>query len=528
MGVSLYLKGVVNSMLIINGGLMGRQHQSKSKETIGQIVQFSQDGEYFFNKGIKFYRRRDLYKAKKYFQRAVNFDPLEPVFLCQLAAVLAELGEFEESNRLLIEVVDDLEPEMYECYYFLANNYAYLGLFQEAKKYAKQYLKYAPDGEFYEDTEDLLDLLSIETTELDGIHDDEDELILKQEYARQLLEEGKLEEASIELHLLVKEYPEFWSAYNNLALAQFYLGNVSKAIKLTEEVLKKNTGNLHALCNLAVFYHYLGREKELDSLVEKLNVVHPIDMDHRSKLGVTYALIGKYEEAYKWLRWLQKYGYDGDAAFYYWLSISSYYTGRKQLAYEAWSKVIKLNPEKKGAEPWLKVQSQSKGQTASQSLIEQFKGSDNEEKKLLILLLLMRSGSLTSLQELKSFIYKNTEATLHIKEFTNLMLNKLTNDKNHKVSPCLEDGLNVIESLADHSSWPQTMEQKFYMLWFRVWLNGKDASINLKNSEAWAAAIEYCCLRAEEFDVTQKEIAEKYLISTSTLRKYMNLVTDLV
>ncbi|WP_017756380.1 tetratricopeptide repeat protein [Calidifontibacillus oryziterrae] len=516
-------------MVTIDGGHMGRQ-QSKSgeTETIGQIVCFAQDGEYFFNKGIKFYRHRDLYKAKKYFQRAVSFDPQEPVFLCQLAAVLAELGEFEESNLLLIQVVENLEPEMYECYYFLANNYAYLGLFHEAKKYAKLYLKYSPDGEFYEDTEDLLELLSIESNILHGTHEseDEDDLIIKQEYARKLLEDGKLEEASRELQILIKEYPEFWSAFNNLALAQFYLGNVNKAIKLSQDVLKKNTGNLHALCNLAVFYHFLGRRHEVDTLVKSLAVVYPIDMDHRSKLGVTYALIGKYEEAFKWLRWLQKYGYDGDAAFYYWLSVSAYYTNRKQLAYDAWQKVIKLNPEKKGAEPWLKVKTNDKNQTEKYSLIEQFKGSDNEEKKLLILLLLMRAGNVTSLQELQTYILSNKEAP-YVQEFVNLMLNKLTNN-NHEVSSTIGDGLQVIDTLAHHAHWSQAIEQKCYMLWFRVLLNGKKAETRFKNSEAWAAAIEYCCLRAEEFNVTQREIAEKYQISTSTLRKYMNLVTNLV
>lgn len=497
-----------------------------TEKAIGQIVQFAQDGEYFFNKGIKCYRRRDLYKAKRFLKRAVYFDSKEPVFLCQLAAVLAELGEFDESNRLLLEVVEKLEPEMYECYYFLANNNAYMGLFQEAKKYATLYLQFAPDGEFYEDTEDLLDLLSIETNELEGIEVEEDELIIRQENARELLEKGELEEASVLLQKLVKEYPEFWSAYNNLSLAQFYLGNVNKSIKLAQEVLKKNPGNLHALCNLTVFYHYLGRDKEVDSLVQQLNVVHPIDVDHRSKLGVTYALIGHYERSFKWLRWLQKYGYEGDAAFYYWLSISAYYTNRKQLANESWQKVIKLNPEKKGGEPWLKVHSEHKDLPPNQSLIEQFKDTDNEEKKFLILLLLMRSGNLNSLEEISSYILKNKESA-HLKEFTNLMLNKLTNKKLDASAPIV-DGLRVIEAISEQCTWPQQVEQKCYMLWFRVLLNAKDTSASLKNTKAWAAAIEYCCLRAEEHQVTQRQIAEKYLISTSTLRRYMYLVTKLV
>ncbi|HHY74103.1 MAG TPA: hypothetical protein GX497_12960 [Bacillus bacterium] len=498
-----------------------------TNHAIGQIVQFAQDGEYFFNKGIKYYRRRELYKAKKYFERAIQFDSKEPVFLCQLAVVLAELGEFDASNTILLEIVEKLEPEMYECYSFLANNCAYLGLFQEAKKYAKQYLNFAPDGEFNEDIEDLLELLSIETSEFEGLYSHEDELIVKQETARELLENGKLKEASIMLQKLVKEYPEFWSAHNNLSLAHFYLGNVSKAIKIVQDVLKKNEGNLHALCNLAVYYHYLGREKEVAHIVKQLQVVYPIDMDHRSKLGITFALLGQYENSFKWLRWLQKFGYEGDGAFYYWLSVSAYYTDRKQLAVEMWQKVIKFNPEKKGAEPWLKVQShEHKGNTIYQSLIQQFKETDSEEKKLLILFLLRESGNIKLLEEVNLIVMTNHESDI-IKDFTNLMLNKLA-DKSGKIHLRLTEGLHVIEALSEQCTSSQELEHKFYMLWFRILINALHLPISLKNSHAWSAAIEYCCLKAEDYHITQKEIAEKYTISSSTLRKYIHYVTELV
>ncbi|WP_102344909.1 tetratricopeptide repeat protein [Bacillus sp. Marseille-P3661] len=506
---------------------MGRQQQ-KAENLIGQIVPFAQNGEYFFKKGLKYYRRRELYKAKKYFQRAIQYDPNEPIFLCQQAAVLAELSEFEESNTILKRIIDKLDSEMYECYYFLANNYAYLGLFQEAKKYANQYLKFAPDGEFYEDTEDLIDLLSIESSEM-NIHleeTDEENLILQQENARELLENGKLEEASEILQQLISDYPEFWSAYNNLALAQFYLGNVKKAIKLTEDVLQKNEGNLHAMCNLAVFFHYLGREKAVEHIVAQLNIVHPIDFDQRSKLGVTFALLGKYEFAYRWLRWLQKFGYEGDVSFYYWLSISAFYTDHNEIANDAWNKVVRMNPEKRNAEPWLNSNMAINEEPLTSSLLEQFKETDNEEKKCLLLFLLMEAGNVESLEEIKRIV--SSDSLHYLEEFTNHMLNKLTYD-NHKVSPRFVDGYNVIDTLEDQNGWSQIIQQKIYILWFRVLQNGvNDPSINFKNNQAWAAAVEYCFVRAEEYPISQKEIAQKYSISTSTLRKYTQLVMDLI
>ena len=38
---------------------------------------------------------------------------------CQLAIIHTEMGEFEQSNRLLQLIFEDLDEEMVECHYFL-------------------------------------------------------------------------------------------------------------------------------------------------------------------------------------------------------------------------------------------------------------------------------------------------------------------------------------------------------------------------------------------------------------------------
>ena len=76
-------------------------------------------------------------------------------------------------------------------------------------------------------------------------------------------------------------------------------------------------------------------------------------MEHRYKLGATFALIGKYEQAFKWLRSLQRKGFEGDPGFYFWLSHSAYFSGYEEIAKNAWKALLKLDPEKAGFEPWL-------------------------------------------------------------------------------------------------------------------------------------------------------------------------------
>ena len=110
------------------------------------------------------------------------------------------------------------------------------------------------------------------------------------------------------------------------------------------------------LCNLAVFYYYEKKEEELDSLLELLMKIKPYLIEHRYKLGATFALVGKHKEAFNWLRSLQKRGFEGDAGYYFWLSHSAYFTGHEEIAREAYAKLIEIDPTKEGYEPWKDVE----------------------------------------------------------------------------------------------------------------------------------------------------------------------------
>src|SRR5690625_7261513 len=71
-----------------------------------------------------------------------------------------------------------------DCYYLIANNYAHLGLLNDAKKYANAYLDKESDGEFIEEAKSLLQLIDIEKSEEDEWElEDEDELLIYQETA---------------------------------------------------------------------------------------------------------------------------------------------------------------------------------------------------------------------------------------------------------------------------------------------------------------------------------------------------------
>lgn len=331
-------------------------NQTELNETRENVLSFIPTGEFYFTKGIKAFQRNDLLTAKKYLIRACELDPHEPVFTCQLAITLSELEDYEQSNVLLNNIITKVDPNMYECHYFMANNYAYLGQFSEAKKQAKLYLKYEPDGDYSDDVKELLDVIELEIDEMEFsspdqlITSDEDRIIEKQEYVRRLLANGKFKEAIEKLNEMIQEYPDYWPGYNNLALAYYYEGETELAKSLLQKVLDENPGNLHALCNLTVFSYYEGQN--IETLEKNLLKVYPISLDHRYKLGVTFSIIGNYEQGYKWLRTLINMTFPLDASFYYWYSYASYYTGKVDIAKKAWKKLLLIQPDKKGSEPW--------------------------------------------------------------------------------------------------------------------------------------------------------------------------------
>ena len=231
-----------------------------------------------------------------------------------------------------------LDPDSAEVIFLFGRSTCTSWFIQEAKAYAEKYIKIDPTGPFKDESKEIIDFVEQKESFID--EDEDREVYFLQEKARRLMESGDFKEAVALFESIITDYPEFWAAYNNLALAYFYIGKTKQASDLLHDVLQKNKGNLHALCNLAVFYYYEKKEEELDSLLELLVKIKPYLIEHRYKLGATFALVGEHKEAFGWLRNLQKHGFEGDAGFYFWLSHSAYFTGHDDNRREAYAKLI--------------------------------------------------------------------------------------------------------------------------------------------------------------------------------------------
>lgn len=488
-----------------------------------KILTFHPTGEYYFTKGLKAYHRHELPKSKKYLERALELEPAEPMIACQLAITCSEIGEYNYSNNLLENILDVMDPYMSECHYFLANNYAHLGMFKEAYRHASAYLDKEEDGEFSDDAEDLLELITFESDDSGENPFKHDGLIAKQEKAREYLEAGDFPRAIEVLKETIAEYEDYWSAYNNLALAYFYLGQVEEAFRTLDEVLEKSPGNLHALCNLVVFHHYQQDDEHVEELVSMLEKIRPMLSEHRFKLGATFALIGNYASAYKWLNALQKQGFEGDGTFYYWLTISAYHLGHEQAARKAWKRVVEMNPEKEGMEPWGDMNATSEGfEHHLPSIIKRLE-SEFIEERLFAIFLLKHSVHKQKLLKNQVFTMKQN-FTEWEKDYADLVQEP---NKDRQLT-AIGFADRTAELLYQHFQPIQLNEAGLYLMWFSVFVEAAHTDQKLNNPAGWAAAVEYVWNKLKNEKTSKQAIADKYFISVSTLSKYVKLVQNLL
>lgn len=522
---------------------------NKQKSKRGRLIPFTKNAEYFFQRALTYYHQNNLMKAKKYLLRAVQLDDEEPTYICQLAAVLAELGEFDESNRWLRYIVTEVDPTLAECHFFLANNYVHLGQFEKAEEEALTYLEADPEGEFVEDAEDLLYFIGSESLSAN----EENIIIQKHIAAKKKMEEGRFFEAIDLFKRMIKEHPQFWAAYNNLALAYFYVNKKEEALKTLDAVLTKNPGNLHAVCNLALFYHFLGFKEKSKRIVEQLKKIYPIHEEHRFKLGSTFAFVHEHEYAYRWLSSLDKTRLESEIPYYHWLAVSAFHTNRLRIAKQAWQQVERID-ESAGVGSYYLKKLEENSLTRSQVdyqyripreensymqlLAEGLKG--DERSKLVHLLILRKHFSQQAYDALKQFC-ETPHETLHLKELAAYMmleqapqlpvlinhegLEIVYNDAS-QLPKSIATGVRVIERLQRHVP-TGFLNDIIYRLWSVLFKYAYEYEMQFSNERGWAAAVEYVALKHES-KITQKDAAEKYHVSQAAVQYYVKKIKTIL
>lgn len=489
----------------------------KAKAT--NVVSFVPNGDYYYNKALKAIERDEMDKAYKFIKRAADLSPDDAHVLLQYGILEMELQNFEHAYEL-IHTAYSLEPNEGEIIFMLAEVSGCIGHIADAQKYAAQYLEMEPNGTYNEDASEILEFVDYVGEDLDDMDEFDGAKHLAQEKARRYMEQGNFETAIEKLEQIIEEYPDLWNAYNNLALAYFYIGEAEQARALLYRVLRENKGNLHALCNLAVFAYYEKSGEELNDLITLLKKIQPFDWENRYKLGATFALIGQYEDAYKWLRSMSKKGYDGEPGFYFWLAQSAYFSGHETVANEAWKMLIQLDPSKEGMEPWANSEGsilRNSAENNREFIIRQL-SDEHQSSRIFGLFLLKRSAHK---QEIVAH-----PSILNVSNFTAIeklcMAYALDYDfsKGSKEEQQFLRFMEVAELIVEANESVSLEVAQVLSTWFALGEIAFQQGYSFKNRAALAAAVEYSFHEALENKVTKKAIAGKYNISTATLSKY--------
>ena len=490
------------------------------------VVSFIPNGDYYYQKALTALERDQPDKAYKYIKRAAELSPDDGLILMQYGMLEMESQNFKHAYEL-IHTAYGLDPNEPEIVFMLAEISGCIGMIHDAQKYALMYLEMEPEGMYAVEAREILDFVELEKDVMETLDEADSEKMIGQEKARRLMEKGDFEKAIEVLEELIEHFPDAWAAYNNLSLAYFYIGEVEEAHALLNHVLRENHGNLHALCNLAVFAYYEKNEEELASLLNILTKIQPYEWDNRYKLGATLALIGQYEHAYKWLRSMSKRGYEGDPGFYFWLAQSAYFSGHEQIAKQAWDSLLKMDPTKEGLEPWLNDTGNVNSLENSREIIIDKINSRFTSERLFGFFLLKRSAH-------KQEIIAHPK-WIDVANYNDLEKLSLAYALGHEFSSKQEGELPFLRAMEVAELLAQTYNNAICLeaahvlqLWFALFDSATKENYSFRNVKALAAAVDYMFHSAMDDKKTKKQLAEKYGIGVSTLTKYCNELIDFI
>ncbi|MGG6313330.1 tetratricopeptide repeat protein [Paenibacillus macerans] len=549
-----------------------------------KVLPISMDAGFFFERAVSSLDRYRYDKALKYFRKAVEFEPGNPVNHCNMAGILSEMGDYEASNAVLTTVLQEIDPTMTECYFYMANNYANMDLFEAAEEALVTYLEEDESGQFLTEAEEMIDLLQYELdrpTKLKSIKSREG--VYEHDQARALLEEGKFAQAVKILEELVRNRPDFLAARNNLALGYYYLGLFRKAMDTVGEVLSQDPGNLHGLCNLAIFHQHEGNREALDELAERLCNVVPFHQEHVFKLATTMGILGNHEAAFGHFKRLLKNGeMVGEPSLYHYAAVAAYHTGRYSEARKLWHSAKKMDPGSGVPEFYLSRLTEERRNpgvkhfpVSYQYLLpfeEQLKRWEHEENAIPADLKenpLIRSSffwalrhgdAKTKLQVIQALgLIADREVEEALQEFLlepeedaylkdmalfvlrNLGVNKPLVVRSGSTTTMVDPSRVSSQLPVWRSEWQavvdlamQQMRRSFDLqqqhdmetLWVDFLTRLYPETPAISHSEGWAAALEYLTAKMHRCSVTYEQVAKKYNISASTARRYVSRVDE--
>jgi tetratricopeptide (TPR) repeat protein len=161
--------------------------------------------------------------------------------------------------------------------------------------------------------------------------------------ARELVREGKIEEAMELYREIVSDHPQSLKARNNLGVLYDELGQHERALEQFEMARALVPENVEVLSNLGAALLGLSRYEEAERELRRAQKIDPENVEVRSNLGILYHRRGLYAQAETELRWVCERDHDhGPAHFYRGEALNR--LGRVDQALEVLERAMRLQP----------------------------------------------------------------------------------------------------------------------------------------------------------------------------------------
>jgi len=168
----------------------------------------------------------------------------------------------------------------------------------------------------------------------------------KHEEAQVLMEAGEFERGKRLAEALLKQYPQFTPALNNLSLIEWLEDNLPAAIEASQKVLEQEPENIHALSNLTRFLFMQGKTEQARQMAARLQASRAQGYQSWLKKIEALSFIGDDEGVLALLEEARRADALDELSglFYHWCAVATYRLGDAAQARAHWQKALKLSP----------------------------------------------------------------------------------------------------------------------------------------------------------------------------------------
>ena len=309
----------------------------------GKVLQFAQDGEFYYRSGSSKLEKNDLVGAIASYRMALKLDPQNYDAVLGIAEILTAMGRTEESNRLLMVKLRE-EERPAEAYFGMGCNFFAQREYDQARMSFDKYLDEEPDGEFAYTAYDMAEAIDDGTARAYQDGPAASPGYAEAEQARRLMDKEDFKGAIELLEKTVERYPELAYARNSLALCYYCVHDYSKATDQVGAVLKDDPRNIQAHCNLAIFMRGARDDIGLKRQVDYLKTVETEDPDDLNRMCITFMDLREFAAALPIAKKLcSKKSYD--PALTHRLALCAYYTGDWAYALSCYDKLLRIDGE---------------------------------------------------------------------------------------------------------------------------------------------------------------------------------------